>query len=89
MTDKELEQINKAVQVKDEAIEKMLTAVGNIATADESKTLDKESGGLVDNIRNLANAFTIVANRIQELDPDLQKKLQAKQQSAPKKTPKR
>jgi|GEM_PF-2051112 len=87
MTD-QMDEIKKAVNETQGAMDDMVEALKEISTADEFKAIDQNEGGMLGNIKKLAQAFTIVADRIQELDPDLQKKLQAKQQPAQKNKPK-
>jgi len=82
------DKIKKAENETDEAMKDMVKALKKISTANEFNAINQNEDGMLGNIKKLAQAFTIVADRIQELDPDLQKKLQAKQQPAQKNKPK-
>lgn len=78
---------NIATREMREAVQEMLKTVRKVSTAEEFQSLNKNNASLEASVQTLAETFTILANRIQELDPGLQKKLQAKQEPAPRNTP--
>lgn len=75
-------QVDKIESGRAEAVQAMFTAVERISTPDEFKSLKNRKNDARMDVGTLAKGFTILANRIADSAPELQKKAQKTQSRA-------